>query len=191
MNRLREEIIGKLDDNPVIAVIKDLRLLKVALDSSCSIIFLLTGNIFELSDVILQCRDKKKMIFLHVEKITGVALNRQALYYIQEYVQPDGIISSNREVVKISKEIGLFAIQRYFVVDSISLEEGINSIRELQPDLIEVLPGILGQVLYQIAGDTDIPVLSGGLIQSEHDVLYCLKNGALGISTTNTRLWFK
>lgn len=185
------QLIEILDNNPVIAVVKNLELLKVALDSSCHVIFILTGGVFELSDVIRQCKERAKLVFIHFDKIKGFSANVEALSYIKNHLEPDGIISCSENVIQLSKQIGLFAIQRYIVVDSITLEEGIENMKKNEPDIIEILPGILGQVLYQIAGETDIPVLSGGLVHSEYDVIYCLKNGALGVSTTNTRLWYK
>jgi glycerol-3-phosphate responsive antiterminator len=55
---------------------------------------------------------------------------------------------------------------------------------------MEVLPGlILPKIMQRIQSATSIPVIAGGLITEEHEVQRILDAGALGISTTSSRLF--
>jgi glycerol uptake operon antiterminator len=113
-----------------------------------------------------------------------------ALKYINEYVRPDGIITTRGNLVRISKEENIFAIQRMFMLDSMSLYTGIKSIHSTKPEAIEVLPGIMPKVIRQIHTETQIPLIAGGLIIDKEDAIASLNAGAMGISTSNKAIWY-
>ena len=68
---MKEAFVKRLKSNPVIAAVKDLDKLDSALDSKCEIIFLLSGNIFNLEQIVQKVKSRGKMIFIHVDLIDG------------------------------------------------------------------------------------------------------------------------
>lgn len=153
-------------------------------------IFLLSGSIFNLKDIVLKCRKNNKYILVHLDLMEGLSKDECALKYIGEYIKPDGIITTRGSLIKIAKENNIFAIQRLFILDSMSLDTGIKSIRSTRPKAIEILPGIIPKAIKRICAETEIPLIAGGLIVDKEDAAAGLDAGAVGISTSSRDLWY-
>ena len=93
-------------------------------------------------------------------------------------------------LIKRAKELGMYTIFRFFVIDSMAYENISKQLQMVRPDFIEVLPGVAPKVIKQICKQTNVPVIAGGLIAEKEDVMAMLTNGATSISTTNQELWF-
>ena len=86
------------------------------------------------------------------------------------------------------RELGLVAIQRFFLLDSMALDN-IQRQRPQDADLIEVLPGLMPKIIRRVAQLTGKPVIAGGLISDKEDVTAALSAGAVAVSTTNPAVW--
>ncbi|NLM03648.1 MAG: glycerol-3-phosphate responsive antiterminator [Clostridiales bacterium] len=178
-----------IQNNPIIAAIHDIDNLDSAINTDCEIIFLLTGNIFNLRDVVEKIKLKDKEVYIHVDLLEGFSRDLIALKYIHENIRPSGIITTKLNLVKIAKEMDLFTIQRLFILDSQALETGIKSIHMAKPNAVEILPGIMPKIIKKVYNETNIPVIAGGLIQDKEDVIESLKAGAIGISSSCKDIW--
>lgn len=112
------------------------------------------------------------------------------LEYIVKNIPLDGIITSRENLVKLSKDMGVFTIRRMFIPDTKTLEEVLDSIKKIRPHALEILPGIMPKVIKKIVEDTKIPLIAGGLISDSNDVKSSLDAGAIAISTSNKDIWF-
>ncbi|MCT4565102.1 MAG: glycerol-3-phosphate responsive antiterminator [Maledivibacter sp.] len=175
--------------NPIIAAVSDIGKLDNAIQSPCEIIFLLTGSIFNLKDIVKKVKDSGKSIYIHIDLLDGFSRDVVSLKYINEYIKPDGIITTKSSLIKHAKEMGLLTIQRLFMLDSLSLDTGINSIRSTKPDAVEIMPGTMPKAIKYIHKETRIPIITGGLIIDKDDVIQSLKAGAIGISTSKEDIW--
>ncbi|WP_425447688.1 glycerol-3-phosphate responsive antiterminator [Dethiothermospora halolimnae] len=180
---------SRVHKNPIIAAINDLDRLDNAIKSPCEIIFLLTGNIFNLKNVVDKVRKNDMEIYIHIDLIDGFSKDMIALKYISNNIKPDGIITTKSNLIRIAKSMNIFAIQRLFIVDSLSIETGLKSIHSSKPDAIEVLPGIMPKILKKINNKTNVPIIAGGLIEDKDDVIQCLSADATGISTSREEIW--
>lgn len=178
-----------VQDNPIIAAIHNVNDLNLAIDTDCEIIFLLTGNIFNLKDVVEKIKQRGKEVYIHIDLLEGFSRDLVALKYIHENIRPTGIITTKSNLIKIAKEMNMFTIQRLFILDSMALETGINSIHMAKPDAVEILPGIMPKIIKKVYNTTNIPVIAGGLIQDKEDVIGSLKAGAIGISSSSKNIW--
>ncbi|MBU5675486.1 glycerol-3-phosphate responsive antiterminator [Alkaliphilus sp. MSJ-5] len=185
----KREFYNKIQNNPIVAAVNDIEELELALESDCEIIFLLTGSIFNLKDIVTRVKEKEKMICIHLDLLEGFSKDLIALRYINEYIQPHGIITTRSNLIKKAKNMNMFLIQRLFILDSLSLETGITSIQTVQPDAIEILPGIMPKIIKRISKETQIPLIAGGLINDKEDVIESLKAGAIGVSSSNNSIW--
>jgi glycerol uptake operon antiterminator len=174
--------------NPIIAAVRDGRDLEESLQSDVSSIFLLTGSLFNIKQLVLQCQGRK-YVFLHVDLIEGLDNDAGAIQYLAEAVKPDGIISTRNQVIKYGKEMGLYTIQRYFCMDSLALRTGIKSIEQTNPDIVELLPGIIPRAVAYLTSQIKKPIITGGMVTTKEDVVENLKNGAIAVSTSCKRLW--
>lgn len=179
----------KIEINPIIAAVNDLQRLEEALDSPCENIFLLTGNIFNLKEIASKVKAKAKGLYIHIDLIDGFSKDTWGLEYIVKNIHPDGIITTKSNLVRMGKDLGAFTIQRLFILDSMSLEKGIQSIRSTRPNAIEILPGIMPKIVKIIYEETRIPIITGGLIMDKDDVIQSLKAGAIAVSTSNKYVW--
>ncbi|SHE27361.1 glycerol uptake operon antiterminator [Tissierella praeacuta DSM 18095] len=175
--------------NPIIATVQDLNRLDDALKSPCEIIFLTTGNIFYLKEITNKIRLKNKGIYIYIDSIDGFSKDTLGLEYIIKNISPDGIITEKSHLVKLSKDMGVFTIQRLFISNSYSLNNGISSIKQVRPNAIELLPGIMPKIIKNIIDETKISVIASGLITDKYDLNSSLDAGAIGIATSNKILW--
>ncbi|WP_130808216.1 glycerol-3-phosphate responsive antiterminator [Senegalia massiliensis] len=179
-----------INNNPVIAAVNDAENLKKAIRSPSNIIFLLTGNIFNLSSMVEEIKKNDMEVYIHIDLIEGFSRDTVALDYINNNIKPDGIITTKSNLVKYAKNIGLFAIQRLFLIDSLSLDTGIKAIKSIRPNAVEILPGVMPKITKIIHEKTNIPIITGGLILDKTDVINSLKSGAIGISTSKEEIWY-
>lgn len=187
---MASEFYDKIYSNPIIAAIDDVNKLELAIKSPCEIIFLLCGDIFDLKSIVDEVKKSNKSIFVHLDLIDGFSKDTTALKYIHEKICPSGIITTKSNLIKKAKEMDLFAIQRLFMLDSMSLEKGIHSVKSTKPDAIEILPGVMHKITKKICDEVKVPVIAGGLIQNKDDVIMSIKSGAIAISTTRKETWY-
>lgn len=173
----------------IIAAVSTLELLEAAIKSNCKTLFLLTGNVFNLQESIEQVHKAAKKVYVDIDFIDGYGKDAVFIEYLHTTLKPDGIITTKGNLIKKAKSLNLFAIQRIFIFDSMSLASGIDSVQKIVPDAIEVLPGIMPKIIKKVREETKLPVISGGLISEKEDVQAAVNAGAIAITTGNVSLW--
>lgn len=179
----------KLSINPVIAAVKSSENLDSAVKSDCEIVFLLCGTISSLDTVIKTVQNAGKMIFVHIDLIEGLGRDAAAIRYLKEMFHPDGIISTKTQLLKAAAKEGMLTIQRFFILDSISLKQCVKLSAEENTNAVEIMPGIMPGIIKEVSSVLKVPVIVGGLISEEDDIKRAIENGALGISSSKTELW--
>lgn len=179
-----------LDRSPIIAAVKDEEQLRVCLTSDCAAVFLLFGNICNIGGLVEQVKQAGKLALVHMEFIDGLALREISVSFIQKFTQADGILSTKPALIRRAKELGLTAVQRFFLIDSIAFENVHRQMAAGCADYVEVLPAVLPKILRGICQDTSTPVIASGMITDKEDVLTALDCGAAAVSSTNPQVWF-
>lgn len=179
----------RIKKNPIIAAINNLDNLDEALSSPCENIFLLTGNIFNLKEIASRVKSKDKGIYIDIDSIDGFSKDTWGLEYIVKNIRPHGIITTKENLVWLSKDLGAFTILRLFILDSISLEKGIQSINSTKPHAVEIFPGIMPKIIKKILIETNVPIITSGLIMDIEDLGESLNAGAIAVSTNSKELW--
>ena len=181
--------IELLESSPVIAAVKDDKGLKRCFDSECQVVFVLYGNICNIGGIVRQIQEHGKVAIVHVDLMAGLNAKEVAVDFIKQTTSADGIISTKPLLVKRALELGIFGVQRTFMIDSMAVNTMKKQIDTFHPDLVEVMPGIIPKVLKEIRAYTDIPIIAGGLITDREAVLGALSAGAIAVSTTNQDVW--
>lgn len=187
---MKREFFSEIYDNPIISAIVNKDKIEDALNSPCKIVFLLDTDLLTLRETVEAFHQRDKLVYLHMDLISGLSRDTIILEYILENVKPDGIISTKSSIIKRAKELKMFAIQRLFLLDSMALDTGIKSIRTIRPDAVEILPGVIPKIISEIREKTHIPIIAGGLIKDKEDVINSLNAGAIGISTSSEEVWY-
>lgn len=175
--------------HPIIAAIRDLNKIDIALNSPCENIFLLSGNIFNLKEISHKVNSNKKKLYIYIDDIDGFSKDTWGLEYIVKNIELDGIISSKSNIINLSKSMGVFTIHRINILDTYSLNNCLKAIKDNRPHAIEVMPGIIPSVIEHIISSTMIPLISSGLIKEKSDIINSLNAGAIAVSTSNEKTW--
>ena len=184
-----DNVFNILTDNPIIAAVKDEQQLDLALKSDCSVVFLLFGSILNIADLVSKVKASGKFAFVHIDLVEGLSGKEVAVTAIKELAAPDGIISTRPALLRHAKSLGMKTVQRFFVVDSLSVRNILPQSRAVKPDFIEIMPGLLPRVISEITQSTEIPIIAGGLISEKEHILSALRSGAAAVSTSRQELW--
>lgn len=179
-----------LQNRPIIAAFRDIETLNIQALNHTDVLFILGGTIFDLPSIVEQTKRHKKLVFIDIDLIKGVGKDAPGIRFLAQESQVDGIITTRSNLIQSAQKEGLVSIQRIFVLDSGSLSGGLSVIERSKPDAVEVLPGlILPAIIKKIREKTSIPVIAGGLITRQEEVREILDAGAIGISTSSSRLF--
>ena len=187
--RMREEMLEIIAEFPVIAAVKDEKELKESLMTECKVIFILFGNICNISDIVEKIKKKDKLAIIHADLVQGLSAKTEAIDYLKLNTKADGIISTKGNIVKYAVEIGLIGILRNFIIDSMAMENVNKQVSLANPDMVEIMPGIMPEIIEKIKSELKLPLIAGGLISEKKDVIAALASGADAVSTTKIGLW--
>jgi glycerol uptake operon antiterminator len=185
-----KEFIELLKENPIIAAVKDAEGLDKSIESDCQIIFVLFGDLVGIADIITKIKNAGKIGVVHVDLIDGLASKDVAVDFIAKNTSADGIISTRPNIVHRAKACGLLAVQRFFLLDSIALNNIGKQPSLKDADAIEILPGLMPKIIQKLVKSIGKPIIAGGLITDKEDIVNALNAGAVAISSTDHDTWF-
>jgi len=186
---LKNEILADIKSCPVIAAIRDVDDVDTALSYNIRCVFLLTGSILNIKYVVHCIKKAHKRAFVHLDLLGGISKDSEGIKYIVEEVRPDGVITTRSNIALSARSMGMFTIQRVFLLDSLALDTAVKTISQVEPEAVEVLPGVVTKTLKRIAARVHTPLVAGGLIETPEEVEQALESGAVAISTTRKSLW--
>ncbi|MDS0526020.1 glycerol-3-phosphate responsive antiterminator [Clostridium sp. SHJSY1] len=177
-----------LEENPIIAAVKNEEQLDKAVNSDAEIIFVLYGDVMNIKEISNIITSNSKIGIIHIDLVEGFTNKEVVIRYIKEETKFSGIISTKPQVVKAAKKYNLLAVQRFFIFDTLSLNNVKNHLIS-ECDAVEILPGIIPKVIDIIAKYSNKPVVAGGLIETKEEVMEALSSGATCVSTTKKEIW--
>ena len=189
-NRKESEqaFLDALQDSPVIAAVKDEAGLERVKQTDCRVVFILYGSVLNIRSIVKRIKDGGRMALVHMDLIEGLSAKEVSIDFIAEETEADGILSTRVNLIRYAQELGLVAVQRFFILDSLSLR---NLARQpFKAVAIDIMPGVMPDVIKRLAKQISIPVIASGLLSTKQDVISALDAGALAVSTTQTDLWF-
>ena len=181
------DILTCLECNPVIAAVGDDKW-QQAVASPAQVIFYMSANLLTIAGRVQQAHDAGKYILVHLDLAEGIGKDRTGIRFLAQ-CGADGILSTKGPLIRHAREQGLFAVQRFFAVDSAGAEGAGDIFRSTNPNLMEIMPGVVTKVIKTCA-DSGIPVIAGGLLQTKAEVTEALSAGATAISTGSPELWY-
>ena len=184
------KMIEELEDCPIIAAVKDDEGLEACLESESSMVFVLYGDICTIGEVVKKIKSRGKRAVIHMDLIQGLSAKEAAVNFLKEYTRADGIITTRPALIRRAKELGLFTVLRFFVIDSMALENIQKQTAAVMPDVVEILPGLMPKMIRKIRKSIRRPLIAGGLISDKEDIMAALDAGAVAVSTTKEPVWF-
>lgn len=183
-------LINHLEAYPIIAAVRDEEGMVGALASPVKVIFLLSGTLSNIRSRINQVKESGKMVFVHLEMMSGLSKDQAAVEFLHMEMKPTGILTTKPNLIQKARSLGLVTIQRLFMLDSLSIQTGIKMVDLNQPDLIEIMPAIIPKVIVRVKKESTIPIIAGGMVETKEEIIGLLKVGATAVSTSKTDLWY-
>ncbi len=178
-------MIGK-----VIAAVRTEKEVLEALESPVDTVFFLAPGVFTLGSVVERAHARGKRLFIHMDLAEGIGKDKMGLK-LAKNLHIDGIISTRSAMIKMAKEVGLYTVQRFFIMDSHSIDTTLETIKATRPDMMEIMPGVLPKVITRLRGETEIPLIAGGLIDSRAEIETAIEHGAMAVSIGKKEFWWQ
>ncbi len=175
-------------DKRIIAAVRAEKDFEYALLSDANLLFDLSPDINTLYQKAKSAHKHDKKLYIHIDLAKGVGKDREAIEFIKKF-EVDGIISTRVNIIKYAREAGFNTVQRFFAVDSQSVETTVESIKASKPDMIEIMPGVIPKVITLLKSKVSMPIIAGGLISTETEAKTAIESGAWAVSTGKTDLW--
>ncbi|WP_052890706.1 glycerol-3-phosphate responsive antiterminator [Thermogemmatispora carboxidivorans] len=185
----REEFLRLARVHPVAAAIKAEEDWTPALESRACLLFARHGDAFALEPLVEQAHARGKGVVAHLDLLAGIGKDRAGLAYLR-HIGLDAVITSRPSLVGIARAEGLLTIQPLLLTEELALTSCIHQIAQAQPDLIEVLPGIIfPDFARTVRALLPGPFIAGGFIRTPQEVARLLATGCVLISSSARQLW--
>jgi glycerol uptake operon antiterminator len=163
-----------------------------AIAANGKIVYLLTGDLENSETMIQKILAADKLPIVNLDLLNGFSRDRYAVNYLKR-AGARGIISTHLDPLRHALSIGLYAVQRTFLLDSGAMDTITNQLRNSQVDALEVLPAqVAPKMLDRVRSlALDLPIVGGGLIQTMKEVEELLAAGLSAISTSNPQMWIR
>ena len=176
------------ENYPIIAAVKNKTDFAAALDSDIQTLFLLSSNILTVEEYVERAHEADKLVFVHMDFVDGLSKDAAGVRYLATK-NIDGIISTRSNIISAAAECKITTIQRFFMIDSRSVDTALETLKNSKTDMVEIMPGIAYKAIEKISRSISIPVIAGGLIEHKDEIFQALNCGATMVSTGKQELW--
>lgn len=176
-------------DQKILPAARSLKQFEQLLKSPFEYIVLLEVHVGNLKTLKTEAEKYGKKVIIHADLIQGLKTDNFAADFLCNDIRPAGIISTRSNMIMKAKAKGIIAIQRMFLLDTIALEKSYSLIDQTVPDYIEMLPGVIPELISEVFERTGIPIINGGLIRTKKHVQDALDAGAVAVTTSDHELW--
>ena len=178
----------KIETGKIIAAVRNDDEFYHALGSEAKVIFCLSSSILEVTSMALMAKRAGKKLFVHMDLCDGVGKDKAGVEFLKN-AGVYGVISTRVNIIKYAREAGLKTVQRFFIVDSHSVDTTLEGIKSGKPDMMEIMPGTVTKIIPRLREKTGIPIIAGGLIETEDEIKSAFSVGAYAVSTGKKSLW--
>ena len=155
-----------------------------------TVVFLLGSDINGLEQAIkLAGNYPGKHVLAHLDLMEGIGKDQAGIRYLKK-LGLKGVVSVKWQLLHYARDLGLFTVQRLFLVDSEAIKTGLEIIKKVTPDAIEIMPATVPRfAIEEFRKVTNLTILGGGLLRTEEDVKGALANGLMGVTASRRNLW--
>lgn len=124
---MEQRLYEALQRNPIIAAVRDDEGLAQCLRTDIQTVFVLYGDICNISEIVRQIKDAGKIAIVHADLISGLAAKEISVDFLRRSTQADGVISTRANMIQRAKELNMIAILRVFLIDSMALDSALSA----------------------------------------------------------------
>jgi len=176
--------------HPVIPALRSLTDLPAALAAPSRVVYLLAAGLSTIDEYLQALRVRDKEVVVNLDLFAGLSRNAEAVEYLAASGCA-GIISTHTDVLGVTRSLGLYAVQRTFVIDSESVTSTMRSLRNFVPDALELLPAPVAPRMLPHLRERygTVAAVGGGLIADLQEADLLIRQGLDAVSTGNPKLW--
>ncbi|MFA9458399.1 glycerol-3-phosphate responsive antiterminator [Halalkalibacter sp. AB-rgal2] len=179
-----------LEHNKVIASVRSFEELHKLKETAVTTVFLVRSSLKNIEEFASYCEKESIDLFIYFDMIKGFSQEKEAVAHLLKLCPHiKGIVSNKAHIIREAMGQGIFGIFTIFLLDSYGLKQGIKVIEGVDPDGINVAPGILYRSIENLSKQFNIPVISSGLIETKEDMERLFTAGATALSTSKWELW--
>jgi len=184
------EFAEMLRAHPVIPALRSLTDLPAALAAPSRVVYLLAAGLSTIDEYLQALRVRDKEVVVNLDLFAGLSRNAEAVEYLAASGCA-GIISTHTDVLGVTRSLGLYAVQRTFVIDSESVTSTMRSLRNFVPDALELLPAPVAPRMLPHLRERygTVAAVGGGLIADLQEADLLIRQGLDAVSTGNPKLW--
>jgi len=177
---------------PIIPAVRKAEHVELAVAARGRIVYLLTGDPENCEAMIQRILSAGKLPILNLDLLNGFSRDRYAVNYLKR-VGARGIISTHLDPLRHALAIGLYAIQRTFLLDSGAMDTISSQLKNTPVHALEILPALVApKMLSRVrAISADLPVVGGGLIETMKEVEELLAAGLSAVSVSRPEMWIR
>lgn len=172
----------------IIAAVRSSEELNEALKSDVGMIFMLAPNIDDINVQAKLVHDAGKKFFIHIDLAEGIGKDEYGIRFAKK-LGVDGIISTRTNIIKMASRVGVSTVQRFFIVDSHSVDTSIEAAKQSKADMIEIMPGTVAKVIKRMKEKLEMPIVAGGLVETYAEFDEAISCGAAAVSTGKKEFW--
>ena len=101
---MEQRLYEALQRNPIIAAVRDDEGLAQCLRTDIQTVFVLYGDICNISEIVRQIKDAGKIAIVHADLISGLAAKEISVDFLRRSTQADGVISTRANMIQRAKE---------------------------------------------------------------------------------------
>ena len=114
---MNQEFYDAVEANPVIAAVKNDAGLQAAVEmEEIQVIFVLYGDVCTIPEILERIKAAGKKAMVHIDLIAGLSAKEISVEFIARQTRADGIITTKPALVRRAKELGIFAVLRFFLI---------------------------------------------------------------------------
>jgi glycerol uptake operon antiterminator len=186
----RKVLTQLLEQSRIIPAVRSPEFLIPAATAPGKIVYFLCGNPENLPQMVDVVISNGKVPIVNLDLVSGLSRDAAAIGFLARR-KVQGVISTHQEPLRAARHLGLFAIERTFLLDSAALQSSLRSIDQFLPDALEVLPAVVAPKMVAKLAESypSLPVIAGGLIQTLREIEELVQQGASAVSVSESSLW--
>lgn len=178
-------MIDILKNQICVPVVHSMKRLEKFIETDLIVCILQDIHISLLEHMIKTLHDNNKLALVHIDMVHGISSDEHGAEFLCQRLRADGVISSKTRIIETTKKNKKIAIQRMFLIDSKSIERGIETLQKSQPDIVEVMPAIAYKIIPYIKSQINMPLIGGGLLKTKEDILQGLEAGCMAFTVSD------
>lgn len=113
----------RFEISPVIAAVRSAEEYAAALESGAETVFVVKSDLLSLREMLAEKRGKQ--VFVHADTCEGLGKDKVGLEVLSR-LGADGVISTKNSLIAAAKGLGLGTVQRFFLIDSLSVPDRVR-----------------------------------------------------------------